>query len=159
MPSPSLHARTVVLGPSDAVRNYAQKKKKTHRRRLLCRRRCAARRLVLRSPCKSCTALSTPLTRRVLTNACLPRVCFVFSVTSSPVSMADARPWPTDLLTFNANPDQVFFRVSGISTDLVGNFCDFLCCSFQCGGGRMQVSKIGKRSARSVCTAGLPGSN
>ena len=34
-------------------------------------------------------------------NGCEPKVSFVFSVTCSPVSIADARPWPTDLLTYH----------------------------------------------------------
>jgi hypothetical protein len=34
-------------------------------------------------------------------NECEPRVSFVFSVTCSPVSIADARLCPTDLLTYD----------------------------------------------------------
>jgi hypothetical protein len=33
-------------------------------------------------------------------NGCEPKVSFVFSVACSPASIADARPWPTDLLTY-----------------------------------------------------------
>jgi len=37
---------------------------------------------------------------KVLVDVCSPSASFVFSVTCSPVSIAEASPWPTDLLTY-----------------------------------------------------------
>ena len=66
---------------------------------------------------------------------CEPNVSLAFSVTCSPVSIADARPRPTDLLTYQpcgCDGSYVTFPKEGaqMHTNLVCNFRGFLCGGF-----------------------------